>query len=147
MERNDNVTNTAAATAAGTGLSRTSVSAGEIVRDLLMTDEQVKRRARKVYPLVADESILPYIVYRRSGMQTRVTKAGSSSDSIEIELHCYTEGYQEGVELAEAVRGALDHTRAELDGLVMRSCHLVDGEELTDVGCYVQKLVFSVQIY
>ena len=48
--------------------------------------------------------------------------------------------------VAQAVRGALDGARGETDGLVMRSCHLVDSEEGWQDDAYVQQLVFNVKI-
>ena len=43
-------------------------------------------------------------------------------------------------------RGALDGVQGETDGLVMRSCHLVDSEEGWQDDAYVQQLVFNVKI-
>ena len=63
-----------------------------------------------------------------------------------IEVICYTEKYSEGVELAEAVRAALDGKQSEKDGLVMRSCVLTDSEEGYDSDAYAQQLVFNIKI-
>ena len=37
----------------------TSLSAGAIIRDILLSDEEVKRRVNKVFPSVIDKARLP----------------------------------------------------------------------------------------
>ena len=127
-------------------VSKTSLSAGEIIRAMLIEDSEVAGRVTKIFPVVEDKAELPYIVYRRTQLEQVPTKAGRGADTVGIEILCYTKGYTEGVELAEAVRGALDGAQGESDGLVMRSCHLADSEEAWQDDAYVQQLVFNVKI-
>ncbi|MCI1778786.1 MAG: DUF3168 domain-containing protein [Bacteroidales bacterium] len=128
-------------------VNKTSLSAGEIIRDLLANDPEVAARTKKVFPVVIDKAELPYILYRRTQLDPAVVKKGSSADTVGIEVICYTAGYTEGVELAEAVRGALDGVQATTDdGLVMRSCYLADSEEAWQDDAYLQQLVFNVKI-
>ncbi len=127
-------------------VSRSSLSAGEIIRGILIEDEAVMSLAKKVFPVVEDSAELPYIVYRRTQFEQDVTKQFRGADAVMIEVLCYTADYTEGVELAEAVRAALDHAKGESDGLVMRSCYLTDSEEAWQDDAYVQQLVFRIQI-
>jgi len=127
-------------------VSKTSLSAGEIIRAMLIEDSEVMARANKVFPVVEDSAELPYIVYRRTQLEQDPTKGRRGADTVGIEILCYTKGYTEGVELAEAVRGALDGAQGESDGLVMRSCYLADSEEAWQDDAYVQQLVFNVKI-
>lgn len=127
-------------------VSRSSLSAGEIIRGILIEDEAVMSLAKKVFPVVEDSAELPYIVYRRTQFEQDVTKQFRGADAVTIEVLCYTADYTEGVELAEAVRAALDHAKGESDGLVMRSCYLTDSEEAWQDDAYVQQLVFRIQI-
>lgn len=126
-------------------VNKTSLSAGEIIREVLIGDEEVKRRANKVFPVVEDKAILPYVTYRRMRLDQTPMKSGGA-DTIGIEVLCFTARYTEGVELAEAVRGALDGKQAEIDGLRMRSCYLFDSEESWQNDAYVQQLIFQVKI-
>lgn len=127
--------------------NKTSLSAGSIIRDMLLKDPNVSKITKKVFPVATDTAILPYILYRRASMEQNPTKAGyPGADTVEIEVICYTEKYSEGVELAEAVRAALDNKQGEKDGLVMRSCLLTDGEEGYDSDAYAQQLVFNIKI-
>ena len=103
-------------------------------------------RAKKVFPVVEDSAELPYIVYRRTQLEQEPAKGRRGADTVGIEILCYTQHYTEGVELAEAVRDALDGAQGEKDGLVMRSCYLADSEEAWQDDAYVQQLVFNVKI-
>lgn len=126
---------------------KTSLSAGSIIRDMLLKDAEVKKRTNKVFPVVTDTAVLPYILYRRAAMEQNPTKSGyPGADTVVIEVVCYTEKYADGVELAEAVRAALDGKQGEKDGVVMRSCVLSDSEEGYDSDAYAQQLVFRVKI-
>ena len=127
-------------------VSKSSLSAGEIIRAMLIEDSEVMARTNKVFPVVEDNADLPYIVYRRTQLEQDPTKRGRGADTVGIEILCFSAGYTEGVELAEAVRGALDGKQGETDGLVMRSCYLADSEEAWQDDAYVQQLVFTVKI-
>lgn len=121
----------------------TSLSAGAIIRDILLNDEAVKNITDKVFPIVIDEAKLPYILYRRSALRHDPTKAGyPGADTVELEVVCYTARYAESVELAEAVRNALDYARTDK----MRSCVLSGSEEGFEDDAFAQRLVFSVKI-
>lgn len=127
-------------------VSKSSLSAGEIIRAVLTSDPEVTARAKKVYPVVEDTAELPYVVYRRTQLEQGQVKGRRGNDIVTIEVLCYTKGYTEGVELAEAVRDALDNKTAESDGLVMRSCYLTDSEEAWQDDAYLQVLVFNVKM-
>lgn len=126
---------------------KTSLSAGSIIRDILLSNEEVKRRTNKVFPIVIDNAQLPYILYRRAALAHNPTKQGApGADTVTMEVVCYTAKYAEGVELAEAVRQALDYASGEHDGVKMRSCTLADSEEGYEDDAFVQQLVYQVRI-
>lgn len=126
---------------------KTSLSAGGIIRDILLSNEEVKRRTNKVFPIVIDNAQLPYILYRRAALAHNPTKQGTpGADTVTMEVICYTAKYAEGVELAEAVRQALDYASGEHDGVKMRSCTLADSEEGYEDDAFVQQLVYQVRI-
>ena len=127
--------------------SKTSLSAGEVIRAALLDDKDVMARVNKIFPVVADSAELPYISYRRAGFEQNPQKAGApGADSIQLEVLCFTARYTEGVELAEAVRAALDHTTITQGDLRLRSCTLTDSEEAYQDDAFVQQLVFTVNI-
>lgn len=127
--------------------SKTSLSAGEVIRAALLDDKDVMARVNKIFPVATDSAELPYISYRRAGFEQNPQKAGApGADSIEFEVLCFTAHYTEGVELAEAVRAALDHTTITHGGLRLRACTLTDSEEAYQDDAFVQQLVFTVNI-
>ncbi len=106
---------------------KTSLSAGAIIRAVLLEDAEVAARTNKVFPVATDCAELPYILYRRTSLSPNPQKSGQpGADEIQIEVICFTERYGEGVELAEAVRATLDQVTAEHDGMRLRSCYLLD---------------------
>ncbi|MBR6965300.1 DUF3168 domain-containing protein [Candidatus Saccharibacteria bacterium] len=128
-------------------MAKTSLSAGAVIRGILIADTDVMRIAKKVFPVVTDKAELPYVAYRRSRLEHNPTKAKNpGADTVQIDINCYAATYEKSIELAEAVRAALDYVQGEKDGLVMRSCTLVDGEEIYEDDAYVQCLTFQVQI-
>ena len=127
--------------------TKTSLSAGAVIREILLADADVKRRTNKIFPVVTSKAELPYILYRRAALQHNPTKARQpGADTVTMEVFCYTANYADGVELAEAVRKALDYAQGEKDGLIMRSCTLVDSEEDFTDDAFVQCLSFNVRI-
>lgn len=126
---------------------KTSLSAGEIIRAVLLEDPEVAGRTNKIFPIATDSAELPYILYRRSALSSNPQKSGQpGADEIQIEITCFTERYSEGVELAEAVRGALDLITAEHDGMRLRACYLSESEEVYQDDAFVQQLVFNAKI-
>ena len=72
------------------GASKSSLSAGEIIRSILMADDEVAARIKKIFPVVSDSAELPYIVYRRAQLEQTPVKTGRGADTVGIEVLCYT---------------------------------------------------------
>lgn len=126
---------------------KTSLSAGAIIRAVLLEDADVATRTKKIFPVATDTAELPYILYRRTALSSNPQKAKQpGADEIAVEVICFTQGYAEGVELAEAVRAALDFVTVEHEGQTMRSCYLSDSEEAYQDDAFVQQLIFTIKI-
>ena len=126
---------------------KTSLSAGAIIRAVLLEDAEVAARTNKIFPVATDSAELPYILYRRTALSANPQKSGQpGADEIQIEVICFTARYGEGVELAEAVRVALDHVSAEHDGMRLRSSYLAESEKAYQDDAFVQQLVFNIKI-
>ncbi|MDE6437882.1 MAG: DUF3168 domain-containing protein [Muribaculaceae bacterium] len=127
-------------------VNKTSLSAGLIIRSILLEDAEVAARINKIFPIGTDSADLPYLVYRRVDFAAGAVKTGHNPDEVQIEVLCCTAGYDESVELAEAVRKALDNASGEADGITMRGCRLTGGEELLKGEAYVQQLIFTIKV-
>lgn len=127
-------------------VNKTSLSAGEIIRKMLLADQEVAKRTKKVFPVVTDSAELPYILYRRAQLDHNPVKGRMGADTVAMEIICYAKGYTESVELAEAVREVLDGQQGEIPGLVMRGSYLADSEESWSDDAYEQRLVFNIKL-
>lgn len=130
-------------------VSKTSLSAGELIKEILLEDPEVSVRCNDdIFPVFTNSVKLPCILYRRAGLSPRPQKSSSVTDDIAIEVMCITEHYLEGIELAEAVRAALDQKSATSnDGtLTMSLCTLESSEESWQDDAYIQQMIFNIQI-
>lgn len=127
-------------------VNKTSLSVGEIIYDVLTNDAEVMARANKVFPVVTDKATLPYVAYRRSRLEHNPVKGTQGADTVQIDVLCFAAKYYEGVELAEAVRQALDGKQATKDTLIMRSCTIAGGEEYYENDAYIQELSFIIKV-
>lgn len=128
-------------------VNKSSLSAGVIIRDVLLEDSEVASLTNNIFPVAADSAELPYIVYRRTELEPNPQKSGQpGADEICVEVLCHSAQYSEGVELAEAVRSALDYASAKNEILRMRSCYLAGGEEFYENDAFVQQLIFKIKI-
>lgn len=131
------------------GKERSSLSAGVVIRDVLLDNDRVTGITQSIIPVFSptENLILPYVIYRRLKLDGRTVKTDPRrAESVEMEVACYASGYSESVDLAEAVRAALDHKTMSSDGLNLRSCTLVDSSETYEGDAFVQILIFDVRV-
>lgn len=131
----------------------TSLSAGLIVYDILSNSEAVSAIANRIFPVIIseDENVpLPYVCYHRTRMeQVPVKGLHGVNDTACIVVDCYGKTYAESIELAEAVRSALDNlfNLVTTEGITLRSSFMIDAEDFADEdGNYVQELTFNLKI-
>ncbi|MCR5841957.1 MAG: hypothetical protein K6G86_07760 [Bacteroidales bacterium] len=138
----------------------TSLSAGLLIREILSQSSRVSAVSNKVYPIVSEaDSKLPYICYRRAGLKVNPVKTAPGADSAIVEVLCYAQTYKHSVQMAEAVREALDGVQAEIDldddggqeengGAILaaRSITLSDAGEGWADDAYFQSLTFVINI-
>lgn len=124
----------------------TTLSAGRAIYQKLCNDDSVFSKVTRVFPVVAEEAALPYIAYRRTGMDQALVKGLAGADTATIEVAIFAESYDESVEIAESVRASLDGVQWMVGGLQVRSCHLTDASETWSDDAFVQTLIFNVKI-
>lgn len=126
---------------------KSSLSAGELIRATLLEDAEVCAATTRIFPVKAEDATLPYILYRRAELEVSPQKSGKpGSEKLQIELDCCSQGYEEGLKLAETVRSALDFVSTEHDGLQMRACYLSNASEEYEGEIFMQKLIFTIKI-
>lgn len=131
-------------------VKKSSVSVGLIVRKLLVGNKAVKERVNKVFPIDVAKAVLPYVVYRKVGFSEQGVKNGglSGAGTVIVEVAAFSATYEGSVELAEAVRAAMDgaHGRDEDTGLTLRSCVMTDCEEGFEGDAYFQDMTFEMRL-
>lgn len=129
-------------------VTKTSLSAGDIIYSVLSSDADISSRVTKIYPVVEPvEAICPYIVYRRVGLSVMPQKSGQpGADTLQIAVGVYAQHYEDSVDIAELVRSALDYKTYEIAGLRMRGCYLSGSSEEIEGDAFVQNLLFTIKI-
>lgn len=125
-------------------LMKSVLSAGTAVYEVL--SDWLKGKVTKVFPVVTDEAVLPYVCYHREALETVAAKHAPSADTATIVVDCYAATYNGSVELAEAVREALDGVSIKTAaGLNVRSSYLTDAAESWTDDAFVQSLTFKLR--
>ena len=127
-------------------VKRTALSAGLIVKELLEVPQITEKVTNIVSVFATSDMETPYIAYRRVSMPVEYTKQGAK-DVAQLEVAVYGGTYKESVDLAEAVRDALEGMTGESQcGLALSRCSLVDASEDWGEGAFIQILIFNVEI-
>lgn len=115
-------------------------------------EKALEGKVTKVYPAFANHNAkMPFLVYRRTGIQASSTKSRGGIDQCAMDFNAYTESYAEGVEIIEIVRKALEKQRfvySSKDGSVVLKIDctaMMDCEEGTNESgdLYVQSVTFE----
>lgn len=130
------------------GVKVTSLSVGSLIREILTGSEDVMAITERVFPVVTDKADLPYVFYRVSSFDHDPTKGREGADVVGVEVTCCAETYAGCVNLAEAVRGALDYQACETeDGtLRLRSCTLTGYDQQWADGAHIGTLTFTLRV-
>lgn len=126
-------------------MSVSSISIGKVIRGILASNGDLKKKTTKIFPVVTSTANLPYISYRLTGLQGIPTKTYSNADVVTVEVLCFADTYEHSVELAELVRNALDGAQGEYSGVRMRSCMLSGAEDAWENDAYIERLVFTIR--
>ena len=108
----------------------------------------INKVGTKTYPLVADtKTSFPFIVYRRAS----ITSNNNTKDRVlykeiaTVELRVASDKYDEGIEIAEAVRSALLGIKGNYADLDIYQIDLVDSEEIFNEDTYLQNIIINIK--
>ncbi len=118
-----------------------SIVIGAVLQD------KVSPMVTKIFPVIAvKDAETPYIRYIRTKLTHSAVKNDLGPTGALVQVDCCTNEYSEGVELAEAVREALDGRQCRVGDISMRSCIMIDGGEDYRDDTFIQTLIFQVKI-
>lgn len=123
-----------------------SISVGSIVRDMLLSSEDVTEITENIFPVATDTAELPYIFYRVGNIAHDPTKDMAGADTVSIDITCCADSYAGCVDLAEAVRSALDYRQGADDNFIMRSCIMTGYSQSWADDAHIGSMSFSIKI-
>lgn len=121
---------------------------GKAINALLSANEEVKRMVGdRIYPLVSKvDCEFPFIVYQRMSVVPSYTKDGLIAEEQNYNITVLADTYAESVELADAVRDALELERGTFVGQRIRNIKLTSVNESWASDTYVQELNFTLEL-
>ena len=121
---------------------------GKAINALLSANEEVTRMVGdRIYPLVSKvDCKFPFIVYQRMSCVTNYTKDGLIAEEQNYSITVLADTYSESVELADAVRDALELERGTFAGQHIRNIALASVSESWVSDTYVQELNFTIEL-
>lgn len=115
-------------------MSITALSAGLAIRNILA--DALKGQVTGVFPIGSrDNTRMPFVTYRRTGIQVDPTKDHEGIDMCTIDISVYSADYGTGVKIIEEIRDCLEFHRIQCtkadDGfdLLMDCTKMADCEE------------------
>ena len=125
-------------------MRETSISSLKHIYQLLINDEDLNKLVdRKIYPLVAEESVTyPFIIFTKESASGNYTKDLLLYDTVSISVAVAAVNYFQTVQIAERVRQILENHR---DGYFYNI--LLDNvtEDFVE-DTYIQQMQFSAKI-
>lgn len=121
----------------------TGLSIGLYINEKLSNaPDLIKLVGEKVFPISTQKEVtFPFVVYRRGDLTANYTKDFLNGETIKVDFIVASDEYFQSVEIAEALRAALEGKRAKKYGI--SETKLVSANEDTVEGTFVQSLVFS----
>ena len=127
---------------------KTILSAAIAIAEVLKESGEVAAITDRIIPVGELDITAPYVVFRREHLIERAVKDARGSDQSQIELLCVSNDYEQSLELAEAVRDAIDGCSVENDegSIKIRSCRMADATEYKLEEAFVQQLKFIIKL-
>ncbi len=121
-----------------------TLKVGAAVRTLLNASTAlVAKVGDRIYPIIADDTQMPFIIYSRVGLTPSHSKDGSSKDSVFMTVRVVGE-YGESIDIAELVINAIKGKRGIYSGVNIDTVRVSDASEgWDDNSGYVQDITFE----
>lgn len=125
-----------------------SLSIGAHIFESLSTSDALTRLVgAKIYPLSTKKhTTFPFIIYKRTGLTPNDTKDRyGSGDNVGVEVIVADDDYTNSINIAEAVRAALEHKGGDYDTFTVTDARLAACDEDFIEETYIQRLTFSFE--
>lgn len=128
-------------------MRKTAISSGAALRALLLGNDVIAAAVGdKIFPGGAVDIELPYIAYIRSRFIPRYNGTRPYGTA-EYTINVYTDDYEEGVTIAEAVAETVDSVRNRtLGGLMITHGTVTNAFEAYDVNARIQGITIEINV-
>lgn len=127
----------------------TIIQIGKAIAEILREDSAVKAAVgTNVFPLIADEKTpFPFIIYRRVSGSDATTKDSRYSESCTVEIAVIADDYLASVNIATAVKNAMENFRSNYKGdFKIQKINFMGSGEQYYSNAYTQTLQFEITI-
>jgi len=123
-----------------------SLQIGKAIYQILSGDTSVKNYVgSKIFPICANEGVLaPFVVYERYNIDPEYTKDGPLQDVCVVLVNIIAKEYAECVDIAQAVRKALEGKLGVYNGVMILQNQLAGAKEDYGIDGYITQLEFSI---
>ena len=127
-------------------MANNSLLIGKYIRKFLTENQEVNSLTHgNIGPLVANENTtFPFIVFSRSSLTPDYDKDGNYQDNIEVQIIAVSNDYTQVIDVANAVRKAIDRHTYSDDTIDITSMRLSTAQEEYVDDAYLQILTFSI---
>lgn len=123
---------------------------GKVIHSILTNDSGVAALVGdKVFPLVMSfETFRPSVLYVVDAVEPTYTKDGWVGDDCSFKVTAYADSYSQAIEVAYAVRQALELQSGTFEGINIERIYLNNREEFYqfDADVYIIRLIFETKI-
>lgn len=126
-----------------------SILTGKYLRQILIENQEVMSliSSDKIFPLIANaDTTFPFIVYSRNNLIPTYSKDGLCTNRITFDFVIVSDKYIESLDIANAVRHALETYRWYDNNIHIDPIHLDQAYEETLDDAYLQRLQFSFNV-
>jgi len=120
---------------------------GKYINNILANNQEIKQLGAKVYPLVADnDAKFPFIIYKRTGLISQMTKDGLYEDDVTVEIKIVTDKYSVGVLLANIVRSLIQKPYTRYNDFEINDVIINYANEDFIENAFIQTMQFTLKI-
>lgn len=125
-----------------------SISISKHIYAKLSASDELKQLVDdRIFPITSKEStFFPFVVYCRSSLAPNYTKDRyDTGDTVTVEVIAASDNYLNSVEVAEAIRGALENKRGKYEAFNVNSAKVVASVEDFMSDTFIQRITFEFQ--
>jgi hypothetical protein len=128
----------------------TSIQVPKVVYNILSNNDELEQQVgKRIFPIIADQTTnFPFITFERENITTdSQTKDYYRQDIVSFSINVVTQGYLEGLEIADIVRSCLEKKKLpNTYNLNITNCKVYSVSEDYIDDAYVQRISFECTV-